>query len=299
MLHLNIIGEADESVRNWQSNRWLFFAVSMFLCAGLIVTSQAGLLAPVEGIAAVPLNILSGIFNRIALSITNGAEDLTELQTLRERNADLEEALAQFQAELVELREIASDYQRLAELLDYTTTVTNQEFLAADVINVDTSSFLRTITINRGTRDGLAVGMPVVTRQGLVGRIVKVSANAARVLLVTDPSSAVSARLQTTRVEGSVVGQLSGALRMTLIPLGQTIQEGDLVITSGLGANFPPDIVIGQVTSIRQFEFELYQEAEIRSLNNFDTLEIVLVITSFQPVDLSIFEQDEAQDAGG
>jgi rod shape-determining protein MreC len=141
--------------------------------------------------------------------------------------------------------------------------------------------------------------MPVVTRQGLVGRIVQVSASAARVLLVTDPSSAVSARLQTTRVEGSVIGQLSGTLRMTFIPLGQTIQEGDLVITSGLGGNFPPDIVIGQVTSIRQFEFELYQEAEIRSLNNFDTLEFVLVITNFQPVDLSVFEQNEVENPGG
>ena len=74
---------------------------------------------------------------------------------------------------------------------------------------------------------------------------------------------------------------MGGTLRMTFIPLDATVQEGDLVITSGLGGNFPPDIVIGQVTSIRQFEFELYQEAEIRSLNNFDTLEIVLVITNF------------------
>jgi rod shape-determining protein MreC len=235
--------------------------------------------------------ILSGIFNSIALGITNGAEDFTELQTLRERNADLEEALAQFQGELVELREIASDYQRLAELLDYTTTVSNQEYIAADVINVDTSAFLRTISINRGARDGITVGMPVVTRQGLVGRILNVSANASRVMLVTDQSSAVSGRLQTTRGEGSVIGQLSGNLRMTFIPIGQTIQEGDLVITSGLGGNFPPDIVIGQVTSIRQVEAEGYQEAEVRSLNNFDTLEIVLVITNFQPLDLSIFEE--------
>ncbi len=285
-------------MRNWRSNRWLLLAFSMFLCAGLIVTSQIGLLAPVESIAAAPLNLLSGLFNRLALGLTNGAEDFAELQSLRERNADLEEALAQFQAELVELREIASDYQRLSELLDYTATVSNQEYLAANVINVDTSGFLRTITLNRGTRDGVALGMPVVTRQGLVGRVLEVSANAARVLLVTDPSSAVSARLQTTRVEGSVVGQLSGNLRMTFIPIGQTIQEGDLVITSGLGGNFPPDMVIGQVTSIRQFEFELYQEAEVRSLNNFDTLEIVLVVTNFQPVDLSVFEENGEVNAG-
>lgn len=284
-------------MRRWRSNRWLFLAVSVFFCLGLMFVSQAGLLAPVEGIAAIPLNFISGIFNNIALNLTGGVTDLAELQNLQQRNADLEEALAQFQSELVELREIASDYERLTELLDYTTRATNQEFVAADVINVDQTNLLRTITINRGARDGIAPGMPVVSGQGLIGRILDVSANASRVLLITDRNSAISARLQTSRVEGSVQGQLSGNLRMSMIPLGQPISVGDLVITSGLGGNFPPDIVIGVVTSIRQFEFELFQEAEVTSLNNFDTLEFVLVMTSFEPVDLSIFEDATAPES--
>jgi rod shape-determining protein MreC len=83
---------------------------------------------------------------------------------------------------------------------------------------------------------------------------------------------------------------------MTMIPLGDVLQVGDLVITSGLGGNFPPDIVIGVVTSIRQFEFELFQEAEVTSLNNFDTLEFVLVMTSFEPIDIGVFDQ---ADGGG
>lgn len=280
-------------MRRWRSNRLLFLAVSLFFCFGLMILSQTGVLGPIETIASAPLNFISGIFNNIALSVTGGVTDVAELQNLRQRNADLEEALAQFQSELVELREIASDYERLAELLDYTTRATNQEFVAADVINVDQTNLLRTITINRGARDGIAAGMPVVTGQGLIGRILDVSANASRVLLITDRSSAISARLQTTRVEGSVQGQLSGNLRMTMIPLGQQIDVGDLVITSGLGGNFPPDIVIGVVTSTRQFEFELFQEAEVTSLNNFDTLEFVLVMTSFEPVDLSIFQNTD------
>ena len=163
--------------------------------------------------------------------------------------------------------------------------------MTADVINVDQTGLRRTIIVNRGTRDGIRIGMPVMTSQGLVGRVLDVSANAARVLLVTDRDSAVSARLQTSRAQGSVRGQLSGNLRMTMIPLEASVQVGDLVITSGLGGNFPPDIVIGVVTSIRQFEFELFQEAEVTSLNNFDTLEFVLIITSFEPVDLSVFEE--------
>jgi rod shape-determining protein MreC len=286
-------------VRNWRSNRPVFLAVSLFFCFGLMILSQTGVLSPLEDLAAIPLNLVSGLFNNLALAVVGNVTDLAELQNLQQRNADLEEALAQFQAELVELREIASDYERLTQLLDYTTTVQNQEFVAADVINVDQTGLRRTITINRGTRDGLAQGMPVVTSQGLIGRILDVSASAARVLLITDRDSAISARLQSSRAQGSVQGQLSGNLRMTMIPLDASVQVGDLVITSGLGGNLPPDLPIGVVTSIRQFEFELFQEAEVTSLNNFDTLEFVLVITNFEPVDLSVFEQPAAEGAGG
>jgi rod shape-determining protein MreC len=268
----------------------LFLSICLLICASLILASRSGLLAPVEGLLATPLNALSGFFNRIALSVSQSINRPADIESLRKRNAELEEALAKTQSELIELREIASDYQRLSDLLRYTAGVRNQQFIAAEVIGQDENPQLRTIAINRGARDGLSVGMPVVTRQGLVGRVLNVSANAARVLLVTDPSSAVSARLQTTRAEGSVLGQLSGNLRMTFIPLNATVQEGDLVITSGLGGNFPSGLVIGQVTSKNQLDARGFQEAELRSLNNFDTLEIVLVITNFQPADLSVFE---------
>lgn len=263
--------------------------IALALCGGLIMTSAQGTTRPLEGIVAIPLNFMASTVNNFARNFDDTFSALTEVQSLRQRNAELEEALAQFQAEVVELREVASDYQRLAELLEYTSAAQNQETLAAEVISYDQSGLRRTIVINRGARDGLARGMPVVTRQGLAGRIIDVTANASRVLLVTDESSSVNARLQTTRAQGSVVGRLTGNLRMIMIPLDAEVQEGDLVITSGLGGNFPPDIVIGQVTSRRQFEFELNQQAEVRSLIDFDTLEFVLVITNFQPIDLSAF----------
>lgn len=268
--------------------------MSLFACGALIVLSVVGLLAPAESLAATPLRAVSGAFNDLSIGLTQSVNDLAQIRDLRARVALLEETLAQFQAELVELREIQSDYERLTSLLDYTSIRQDQDFVTADVIDVDQSGQRRTITINRGTRDGVRVGMPVVTEQGLVGRVLRVSANASRVLLITDPTSAVSVRLQTNRVEGTVIGQLSGNLRLTFVPLTADIEEGTLVVTSGLGGNFPPDIVVGQVTSIRQFEFELYQEAQVRSLNDFNTLEFVLVVTSFEPIDLGVFEEAEA-----
>lgn len=278
--------------RGWRANRTAFFFVSLFIAGGLVVASRTGVLTPLENVFATPLNAISGAFQQIALRFSVGLGDLAEIQSLQQRNADLEEALARLQAEVVELREVSNDYVRLAELLDYTTNAQAQEFITADVIAVDQSSALRSISLNRGTRDGVALGMPVVTPAGLVGQVIEVGANASRVLLITDLSSYVSTRLQTTRSEGSVNGQVSGNLLMTFIPLGDTVREGDIVLTSGLGGNFPPDIVVGQVTSVRTAE--LYQEAQVRSLINFDTLEIVLIMTNFQPIDLSVFDQAPA-----
>ena len=281
-------------VRVWRANRILFLALCLLLCLALIGLSRAGLLAPLEELATIPLNLATGVLNRATLTLTGGISDFAQLQSLQARNADLEDALARYQAELIELREIANDYERLAQLLDYTSTAANQEFVTADVINIDQTGLRRSITINRGTRDGIAIGMPVVTDQGLVGRVLDISANAARVLLVTDRDSAVSARLQISRAEGSLRGQLSGNLRLTLVPPGDSIAVGDLVLTSGLGGNFPADIVIGVVASSRQFEFELFQEAEVTSFNSFEALEIVLVMTSFEPVDPGVFDEMEA-----
>lgn len=274
--------------RGIRSNRTVYFTAMIILAVGLIAASQLGVLAPIENIFAIPLNAISGVFNRLALRVSGGVVDLAEINALQERNAQLEEALADLTSEVVDLREMASDYDRVSGLLNYTTTRQGEEFLAADVIAVEQTE-IRSITINRGARDSVQVGMPVVTDQGLVGRVVEVQSNAARVLLITDISSNVSARLQTTRAEGTVRGQDSGSLNMIYIPLGQSIADGDIVLTSGLGGILPADLVIGQVTSSQQ-GLDLYQTATVRSRVNFDALETVLVVTNFQPVDLSAFE---------
>ena len=267
-----------------------FFGLLIVGCLALIVLSGGGGLDALRGVVEIPFNFLASLVNRAS----SGAEQLTEGQRtyeeLAQYAADLETALALLSEEVVTLREIGSDYQRLAEIADYASQAQNQEGISADVIARDTIRSLRTITINRGQRDGVRRGNPVVVGRNLIGRVITVSANAAHVQLISAEGSAVSARLQTNRVEGSVIGQVSGNLRMTLLPQGASVQVGDLVLTSGLGGTLPPDLVIGQVTSTRQFESDIEQSAEIRSLIDFDTQEIVMVITSFEPVDMSVFE---------
>jgi|SRR5581483_208089 rod shape-determining protein MreC len=270
-------------------SRLIVFGVAVFICIGLMAVSAAGLLGPFESLASVPLSLLQGASSGVGRRVTRLVNDVSDVQSLQQRNAELERALINFQSEIVELREIKADYTRIAALLNYRGVDTTRQYQTANVIGRDTTGLLRSIIIDRGSRDGISVGMPVVTDLGLVGRVFRVAATTAQVQLVTDTNSYVNARLQTSRGEGSVVGTASGDLRLTFVPLNDEIKDGDSVVTSGIGGKFPRGIVIGQVTTSRLDDSKLFQEAVVRSLVDFNRLEIVLVVTSFQPLDLSTF----------
>ena len=175
----------------------------------------------------------------------------------------------------------------LSALLDYVREQPENRYLTADVIGRDESPFLQFIVINKGSSDGLARDMPVVTEKGLVGQVTEVTANAAIVLLLTDPTAAVNARLQASRAEGVVVSTLTGDLRMEFISLDAQVNPGDIVVTSGLGGEYPPDLAIGQIVSVRKRTQDVFQEADLQPRQDFSALEVVLVLTNFVPVNLA------------
>lgn len=280
--------------RNWQSNRFFYVFFAVALSVGLIALSLVGILAPIEDLVSAPIYFTARLLSRISFAVSDASGDFATLEALQQRNAELEIQLAELQGELINLREIASDYERLASLLEYTSSTEGRETITADVIGQEQYGFIRSIIINQGTRSGITVGMPVITDQGLVGRVFRVTASTAQVQLVTDRNSFISSRLQSSRVEGTIVGEglETGSLEMRYIPLNSQVVPGDLIVTTGLGGNFPPDLVVGQVVSVRNLEFELTQNAQVASLIDFSKLEFVLVITSFEPADLSVFESE-------
>jgi rod shape-determining protein MreC len=267
------------------------FGVAVFLCVILIVVSASGILGPAQGLIAVPFSWAQGAISSGISRINTLANQLSNLQSLQDQNTQLEHALVNFQSEIVDLRQIKADYNRVVALLNYKdhSGIAGGQFTTARVIARDTTGLLRSVLIDHGQRDGLNVGMPVVTELGLVGRISAVTAVSAQVTLITDTNSYVNARLQSTNGEGSVVGTASGDLRMTFIKLTDTVNDNDLVVTSGIGGNFPRGLTIGQVTSSRLDDSQLFKSADVRSLIDFNRLDFVMVITNFQPFDLSAF----------
>ena len=210
-----------------------------------------------------------------------------DITVLRQQNAELENEVADLQAQVIQLQQQVGETELLAALVDFSRARPENSYKAAAVIGRDPSPFLHYVIINRGSNDGILRGMPVVTDQGLVGRVDAVIADAARVQLITDPAAKVNVRLQNAEVEASLVGSVTGDVNLDLIPQDAVLETGDLVLTSGLGGGYPPDLIIGQVVNIRSREFDLFQRATVQPVVDFNRLQIVLVIVNFKPTDIS------------
>ncbi len=200
------------------------------------------------------------------------------LVSVQRENEHLKQDLARLQNEKIQLQEAAHANERLQELLDLKKAAAYHG-LAAAVIGRDPSNWYRTLMINKGSRDGVAVDMGVITPTGVVGRVIKAEPAVSQVLLVTDRNSAVAALIQRTRDEGLVEGTEKGLARIKYLSLLSDVKQGDLVLTSGLTGSFPKGLSIGTLGRVTKKELDLFQQAELTPTVDFSKIEEVLVVT--------------------
>lgn len=258
---------------------------------------QTGQLAPLQDLALGWMQpVLRGIFG-----ITQGAENVTgtiaDLATLQEENKRLTALVNESASQRVRVRELENENTLLRQQLRYKQSnpdfdlvgaaVLEREIDLARVIGRDPSNLARYIIVDQGSAEGIKAGMPVVTPEGLVGRVTATGTHWAKVLLIIDPSSSVNAVVQSTRATGVVQGDVNGRLVIKYVPQGEAIKTGDLILTSGMGGSFPKRLVIGQVTQVHKRDIELFQEATIQPVVDFTRLEFVLILKKFTPSDIT------------
>jgi rod shape-determining protein MreC len=198
-------------------------------------------------------------------------------------NIRLKEEVVSLKVENYRYQEFLATYQRLQKLLQFTET-TDQKILAAQVIGKDPSGLFQSVIINKGKRSGLSTNMPVVNADGIVGRIVSVSNNYSKVLLLTDQNSAVDCIIQRSRDNGIVKGLSSNACFMDYVLKTSDIQVGDILVTSGLGGVFPKGLPVGQVLDIKDPTDEFFMDIKIKPYVDFNKLEEILVILTEDPL---------------
>jgi rod shape-determining protein MreC len=265
------------------------FAI-FFVAIGLILLALGGYLSPVLVTLSRPvLSAQEWISSRyVAINqLVNAPQDVEEL---RVRNIELENEVSRLQSQIIILQEQLDESQGLEELLGYARRRPEFQYAAAAVIGKDPSPFLHYIIIDHGSDEGIRRGMPVVTQSGLVGRIDAVTAGAARVQLITDPGSVVNVKLQAQKINAQINGSITGEITLDMVPQDTNLEPGEVILTSGLGGNYPADILIGQVVTVRQFENEIFQTAAIQPIVDYSQLQAVLVIKNFRPIDITPLE---------
>ncbi len=262
-------------------------AALAILVVGILLLALGGYLTPISRVALSPFISTHTWLASRYLAIRDFMTAPRDVVRLAQINDQLEAEVSRLQSQIIELQQQNSELQVLSALLDFARTHSENEYITAAVIGRDISPFLHYVIINRGSDDGLRRGMPIVSSQGLVGRVAAVTADGARVQLITDPDTAINVRIQPSGAEGLLQGSITGDITVEAIPQDANIQTGDLVLTSGLGGNFPPDMLIGQVSGVRQRPVELFQTATVEPVVDFSQLEIVLVIVNFRPVNIA------------
>ncbi len=212
-------------------------------------------------------------------SLAQGIESINKLgeenETLRKENSELRN-------QIILLQEAQLENEILRKELAFKSSVPSYQLLSAEVIGRDPSEFFKYLIIDRGKDDGMRVGLPVITADGLVGRISEVGPVSSKVMLVTDSSSSVSTLVQRSRATGMTQGYPGQGLIMRYIPQSASVEVGDIVLTSGLGGGFPMRLVVGQVAEVTNQDVAMFKDARVIPAVNFTSLESVMVMLSFQ-----------------
>lgn len=259
--------------------------IGLFLVALLILLFRSA--SVVQALAVTGTQVLAPIQRVLAetgVTTNRFFQAIGELEQLRADNIRFRADNDKLTLENARLAEAAIAAQQGAKLsaaqgaLPYRT-------ITAPVIARDPSGVLKTIVIGAGTDQGVRVDQIVLSEQGVVGRVGEAGSNYAKIVLVTDSSSSVSALVQTSRASGIVRGQYGDTLIMEWILQSDPVKRGDVIVTAGLGIGnelrslYPKGLVIGTVVDVTKAEVSAYQRAVVAPAVDLRKLENVLVIT--------------------
>jgi rod shape-determining protein MreC len=222
--------------------------------------------APIEDAINVSLKGLHDIWRRYLFLV--GLED--ENRRLRNENAVLNDQMNQY-------REGYLEGFRLRKLLDIKGEVKHRAVVAR-VIDKDRTSLFKTLLIDKGTADGLRVGLPVLADQGVVGRIIETAWHSSRVLLLIDDNSNIDALIQRSRTQGILQGAGSAGYHLKYISRVEEVRTGDVVLSSGLAGVFPKGLLLGVVSGVSRKEGGLFQKIDVSPAVDFGKLEEVMAL---------------------
>jgi len=210
-------------------------------------------------------------------TIQNAFQSYIVLIHLQRENVMLKQKVVELQKENSQMKEMAYANERLRRLLAFREKISSS-VIAAEVIGQDPSSWFKSMTINKGEKEGVKKGMAVISPEGVVGQILKTAPYHSTILLITDYNSAVDSIVQRIRAKAIVEGKGENRCQLKYLLRSEDVVVGDIVVTSGVGGNFPKGLMVGEIRKVDRKEHGIFQYAELVPSVDLTKLEEVLII---------------------
>ena len=207
----------------------------------------------------------------------------TSLEKLHEENESLREEINSLKGELADKEATKEENERLRDYLEMKEKYQSFELEEALIIGREGENHATFLTLNKGTRDGINIGMAVIVKDGLVGSVCDAGSSWSRVRVVNEASASAGAYVQRSGEIGVLCGDIAykdtGVCTLKYLDENADVEEGDLIFTSGEGSVYPRDIYVGKVVSVKNDGFSRSKTATVECAVDFEKLDYVIVIT--------------------
>ncbi len=264
-------------------------AIALFLSILFATLSAMGIKNPVSDAVNILLMPLRLALNKANEALLGYEKYFSSLESLYDENISLREEIDRLEGEIADAEAAKEENERLRSYLDMKKKYHDYSMLDALIIGRESESYATFFTLDRGSRDGVEVGMPVIVREGLVGSVCEVGGSWCRVRVLTEASAAVSVYVKRSGESGVLCGDIaqSSEAGCTLRYLSEDadIEVGDLIYTSGEGSVYPGGIFVGEVVEVTTDELLRARSARVKAAVEPDKLKYLLIVTSFDKGD--------------
>ncbi|MDR4504387.1 MAG: rod shape-determining protein MreC [Candidatus Scalindua sp.] len=264
---------------NLQKMRSGFLIYLFILISLLILCIPENISKNIKLTIASPLTPIQKTISRMENFFSNGITKVVSMFVSADENTMLQKKVFTLQNEIIRQRNIITILNKKLVTLSKFQESRGEDTkpFIANIIGYDTSNFRKSIVIDIGKKHGVSVNDVAVFETALVGRITSLGISTSRVMLITDPASHVPSRFLKSRIQGIVKGESDTMCTVKFVPRQARVQEGDKVITSGIGGIFPKSLYIGDVVSVKENGAQLFKEVTLKPRIDLSKLEYVLV----------------------
>jgi len=260
-------------------------SLALFIVILSVTLSAMGQTGPINN----TLNVMATPFRYVGLKIGeafNGfSKYFTSIDELDKENQSLIEEIERLEGELADSQAVKEENERLREYIEFKKTYPDLALTEALIIASESDNYSTLFTLNKGRKDGIKVGMPVVISKGVVGSVCEVGSTWCKVRVITEASSSIGAYVSRSGETGLIEGDISlkgtGECILNYLPADADIEVGDLIYTSGLGSVYPRGLLIGEVTEIKTDEYLRTKVAKVKCSVNFESLTYVMIVTDY------------------